>query len=114
MIDYDELIVEWQQQQASSQRRLAIDATNWRHVQAIRPAVLTRKSCGGNRTRQALARRHMLVRVDGRSERGVDSGGHSKGGASRHSVRSALDKAFSSEQNRGNLSQNELSVRRRK
>ena len=29
----------------------SIDATNWRAEQAIRPAVVTRKVCGGNRTR---------------------------------------------------------------
>ena len=30
----------------------SIDATNWRAEQAIRPAVVIRKVCGGNRTRQ--------------------------------------------------------------
>ena len=30
----------------------SIDATNWRAEQAIRPAVVTRKVCGGNRTRK--------------------------------------------------------------
>ena len=30
----------------------SIDATNWRAEQAIRPAVVTRKVCGGNRTRR--------------------------------------------------------------
>ena len=29
----------------------SVDATNWRAEQAIRPAVVTRKVCGGNRTR---------------------------------------------------------------
>ena len=29
-----------------------IDATNWRAEQAIRPAVVIRKVCGGNRTRK--------------------------------------------------------------
>jgi hypothetical protein len=28
----------------------ALDATNWRAEQAIRPAVITRKMCGGNRS----------------------------------------------------------------
>ena len=31
-------------------RNPAIDATNWRAEQAIRPAVVTRKVCGGNRS----------------------------------------------------------------
>ncbi len=31
-------------------RNSAIDATNWRAEQAIRPAVVTRKVCGGNRS----------------------------------------------------------------
>ena len=31
----------------------AVDATNWRAEQAIRPAVVIRKVCGGNRTRKA-------------------------------------------------------------
>ena len=30
----------------------SIEATNWRAEQAIRPAVVTRKVCGGNRTRR--------------------------------------------------------------
>ena len=30
----------------------SVDATNWRAEQAIRPAVVTRKVCGGNRTRK--------------------------------------------------------------
>ena len=30
----------------------SIDATNWRAEQAIRPAVVIRKVCGGNRTRK--------------------------------------------------------------
>ena len=29
----------------------SLDATNWRAEQAIRPAVVIRKVCGGNRTR---------------------------------------------------------------
>lgn len=33
-------------------RAPSIDATNWRAEQAIRPAVVTRKVCGGNRTRK--------------------------------------------------------------
>ncbi len=32
----------------------SIEATNWRAEQAIRPAVVTRKVCGGNRTRRGL------------------------------------------------------------
>ena len=30
----------------------SVDATNWRAEQAIRPAVVTRTVCGGNRTRR--------------------------------------------------------------
>ena len=32
-----------------------VDATNWRAEQAIRPAVVTRKVCGGNRSWQGAA-----------------------------------------------------------
>ena len=33
----------------------AVDATNWRAEQAIRPAVVTRKVCGGNRSWRGAA-----------------------------------------------------------
>jgi transposase len=40
-----------------------IDATNWRAEQAIRPAVLARKICGGNRTRQGADTQQVLASV---------------------------------------------------
>jgi transposase len=40
----------------------ALDATNWRAEQAIRPAVVTRKMCGGgNRTRQGAETQQVLA-----------------------------------------------------
>jgi hypothetical protein len=41
----------------------AIDATNWRPEHAIRPAVVTRKVCGGNRTARGAETRQMLASV---------------------------------------------------
>ena len=41
----------------------SIDATNWRAEQAIRPAVATRKVCGGNRTRRGADTQQLLARV---------------------------------------------------
>ena len=38
----------------------SIDATNWRAEQAIRPAVVTRKVCGGNRTRRGADTQQVL------------------------------------------------------
>ena len=41
----------------------AIDATNWRAEHAIRPAVVTRKACGGNRTARGAATQQILASV---------------------------------------------------
>ena len=41
----------------------AIDATNWRAEHAIRPAVVTRKVCGGNRTVRGAATQQILASV---------------------------------------------------
>ena len=41
----------------------SIDATNWRAEQAIRPAVVTRKVCGGNRTRKGADTQQVLASV---------------------------------------------------
>ena len=51
----------------------SIDATNWRAEQAIRPAVVIRKVCGGNRTRKGADTQQVLstvVRVA--RQRGLD------------------------------------------
>ncbi|MCY3820115.1 MAG: IS66 family transposase [Gammaproteobacteria bacterium] len=42
---------------------LTVDATNWRAEQAIRPAVVTRKVCGGNRTRHGADTQQVLASV---------------------------------------------------
>ncbi len=44
-------------------RNPAIDATNWRAEQAIRPAVVTRKVCGGNRSWRGAATQQTLASV---------------------------------------------------
>ena len=41
----------------------SIDATNWRAEHAIRPAVVTRKVCGGNRSWAGADRQHILASV---------------------------------------------------
>ena len=41
----------------------AIDATNWRAEHAIRPAVVTRKVCGGNRTMRGAETQQVLASV---------------------------------------------------
>jgi transposase len=41
----------------------AIDATNWRAEHALRPAVVTRKVCGGNRTTQGAHTQEVLASV---------------------------------------------------
>jgi transposase len=41
----------------------AIDATNWRAEQALRPAVVTRKVCGGNRSWHGAAAQQILASV---------------------------------------------------
>ena len=41
----------------------SIDATNWRDEQAIRPAVVIRKVCGGNGTRHAADTHQVLASV---------------------------------------------------
>ena len=46
----------------------SIDVTNWRAEQAIRPAVVTRKVCGGDRTRRGADTQQVLVSV-GRTAR---------------------------------------------
>ena len=40
-----------------------LDATNWRAEQAIRPAVVIRKVCGGNRTRKGADTQQVLASV---------------------------------------------------
>ena len=40
-----------------------IDATNWRAEQALRPAVVNRKICGGNRTWPAAQTQQILMTV---------------------------------------------------
>ena len=50
----------------------SIEATNWRAEQAIRPAVVIRKVCGGNRTRRGADTQQVLasvVRRPARSDR---------------------------------------------
>ena len=42
---------------------LSVDATNWRAKQAIRPAVVIRKVCGGNRTRHGADSQQVLASV---------------------------------------------------
>ena len=41
----------------------SIDATNWRAEQALRPAVVTRKVCGGNRSWHGADSQHILASV---------------------------------------------------
>ena len=41
----------------------SVDATNWRAEHAIRPAVVTRTVCGGNRTRHGADTQHVLASV---------------------------------------------------
>ena len=41
----------------------SVDATNWRAEQAIRPAVVIRKVCGGNRTRHGADTQQVLASV---------------------------------------------------
>jgi transposase len=41
----------------------AIDATNWRAEQALRPAVVTRKVCGGNRSTRGAHTQEVLASV---------------------------------------------------
>ena len=41
----------------------SVDATNWRAEQAIRPAVVIRKVCGGNRTRRGADTQQVLASV---------------------------------------------------
>lgn len=43
--------------------QMAIDATNWRAEQALRPAVVTRKVCGGNRSWRGAATQQILASV---------------------------------------------------
>ena len=51
----------------------SIDATNWRAEQAIRPAVVTRKVCGGNRTRKGADTQQVLASVARTArQRGLD------------------------------------------
>ena len=44
-------------------RNPAVDAANWRAEQAIRPAVVTRKVCGGNRSWQGAETQRVLASV---------------------------------------------------
>jgi len=41
----------------------SIDATNWRAEQALRPAIVTRKVCGGNRSWDGAHSQHILASV---------------------------------------------------
>ena len=41
----------------------SIDATNWRAEQAVRPAVVIRKVCGGNRSRKGADTQQVLASV---------------------------------------------------
>ena len=52
-----------------------IDATNWRAEQALRPAVITRKVCGGgNRTRRGADTQQVLASVlRTAQQRGLDT-----------------------------------------
>ena len=50
----------------------SIDATNWRAEQAIRPAVVIRKVCGGNRTRRGADTQQVLSSVVRTARRGLD------------------------------------------
>ena len=43
--------------------RPEVAATNWQAEQAIRPAVVTRKVCGGNRTPHGATTQHVLASV---------------------------------------------------
>jgi transposase len=52
----------------------AIDATNWRSEQAVRPAVVNRKICGGNRTWNAARTQQVLMTLFRTAyQQGVDS-----------------------------------------
>jgi transposase len=42
---------------------MAIEATNWRAEQALRPAVVTRKVCGGHRSWRGAATQQILASV---------------------------------------------------
>jgi len=44
-------------------RRPDVEATNWQAEQAIRPAVVTRKVCGGNRTPRGAATQSIVASV---------------------------------------------------
>jgi len=44
-------------------RRADVEATNWQAEQAIRPAVVTRKVCGGNRTPRGAATQSIVASV---------------------------------------------------
>jgi transposase len=52
-----------------------LDATNWRAEQALRPAVVTRKTCGGgNRTARGAASQQVLASVlRTADQRGLDA-----------------------------------------
>src|SRR5206468_11669718 len=41
----------------------SIDATNWRAEQALRPVIVTRKVCGGNRSRRGADSQQILASV---------------------------------------------------
>jgi hypothetical protein len=45
------------------QHDAAIDATNWRAERALRPAVVTRKVCGGNRSWHGADSQQILASV---------------------------------------------------
>ena len=44
-------------------RRANVEATNWQAEQAIRPAVVTRKVCGGNRSPRGAATQAIVASV---------------------------------------------------
>ena len=58
----EHLITEWKAL-FTFLRNPAVDATNWRAEQAIRPAVVTRKMCGGNRSWRGAATQQTLASV---------------------------------------------------
>ncbi len=54
-----------------------VDATNWRAEQGIRPAVVNRKVCGGNRSdRGAVAQGIMMSVIRTAAQHGVDAIGY--------------------------------------
>jgi transposase len=57
------LTVEWSALFTFLFHPTAIEATNWRAEQALRPAIVTRKVCGGNRSPQGAETQQILASV---------------------------------------------------